>query len=323
MPIKGTIKIDRVLTDMSIAVANESSEYKSTLLAPVIRTPRSTGIFYKYPKGTFFKSVAQAVAPCSPYPELTMTLETDTYKIPVVKSAYRLCEQQVADMDDEVIQAQASAVEQVTHSLLLGRELDFAAQFMTAGAGTPWTTETDVSLGAGVDGQWQTAAADPIKQLRDCICGVKEGGGRLANKAIFGYKAWCCFLDNAAVVSRTAQSGGGPERGMEAQKRAVEAILGLEVEVLSANTANAAGDLQFVNDFSVLVAHVADNPGLRTPSAMYTFAWDYADIGANNTLSMKMIEDEECDSMLIAGKISYQHKKISPDLGCLLYNVCA
>ncbi len=312
--VKGQVHIDRGLTDLSIAYMNGMEDFVSPQAFPIISTDKPSDLYYEYDKGAFFQNLAKLRASCTESVGTTLSGSWKRFATECYAIHDDVCRKQLRAAD-QPLNLEQDAVELVTHQLLLQQEVSFASRFMT-NAGN-WAVETELT---GAD-KWD-ASGNPLKQLRAKACAMKAACGYYPNTLMLSHDAWCCMQDNDALLDRL--SGGGSSDPASVKKAFIAAELELDrVLVSSAVVADASGAISAVSSKAALLMYVNPRPSVKAPSAGYTFSWDEMGLGLNGAPTIERIDTRLCKSIRIEGEVNYEHKLVSADLGCLLYNVCA
>ncbi len=67
---------------------------------------------------------------------------------------------------------------------------------------------------------------------------------------------------------------------------------------------------------AALLAHVAPQPGLLTPSAGYIFAWRGVSAGLGETIGTSSFYDPKTKADRVEGEIAFDDKVVASDLAC-------
>lgn len=279
-----------------------------------LSVPKKSNTFTTYDRGMFNRDEMQRRAAGTESSGMTYTVGSDTY----------LCERFALHiMIDDELRANADsqfrldqeAVEILTRKSLINREVKWAADFFVTGA---WTGED-----AGVSGtpsgaqfkQWNDAASTPIEDIRTSITARHAATGFRPNTFTVGREVYDALLDHPDIVGRLDR-GQTVGTAMVLRQNLAELFEVDEILVMDAiaNTAveGATNAHSFIGGKAALLTYKAPNPGLLTPTAGLTFAFDA--MGGIGT-SIKRMRFEERTSDRIEIETHYDQKQVAADLG--------
>lgn len=318
-PTLSDVHINAPLTNLSHAYTAELETVFDKLF-PLVSVQKKSDTYYTYPKGNWRRLQARKRAPGTRSVGSGYTVSNDSYNCDVY-ALHKMIPDQIRDNADSVFQLDAEATRFVTNQIMLKHEQEFCSTFFATSTWTGSTTGSDITPGT----KWDNASGDPLKDIRAQIRSMKDKTGVRPNKICFGGRAWDVVLDNAAVIDRVKYGASNRDPAMTS-KQIIASILGLD-EVLVAdevqNTAEeGATDVlsPFVTGDTALLVHAAKAPGIMTPSAGYTFAWNRPGAAANSMRVKRMrMEPEESD--MVEGDSSWDSKIIAADLGVLFVAV--
>lgn len=318
-PTLSDVHVNRPLTDMSFAYASEV-ETVSDKMFPVVPHQSKSDSFYTYPKGNWFRLQAKKRAPGVQSAGSGYEVSTDSFTCDVY-AIHKDVDDQIRANADPNFNLDAEAARFVTQQLLLKREFDFAAAYFKTSLWTGSSSGGDITPSS----KWDTTNGVPIKDISAQLDAVQGKTGIRPNKALFGKKAWTCFLNNAEVLDRIKYSSS-PQNPAMASKQLAAQLLGLdEVHVAGAvynNTIEGATNAlsyMFTED-AVLLTHAPPAAGIMTPSAGYIFSWTQY-LAAANSLRISRFRMDELRSDRIEGEMAYAMKVVAADLGAYIIAV--
>jgi hypothetical protein len=320
-PTPGDVHVNTPLTQISVAYLQNQTEYVATAVCPNIPVSKQSDRYYVYNKADFFRDQMEKRAPGAPANGTGFRVDnTPTYFAEVWAQSKPVPDQLRANAD-AVLSLDRDATEFLTQQALIRRERIFASVAMGTGK---WATDMGgVAAPAAVDAthflQWNDPASIPVEDIRKGKITIKQNTGYRANTLVIGEEVWNKLIDHPDLIDRVkyGQTGGGPAR---MTREALAAILEIDrVLVMGAvyNTADEgqAAAMSFIGGKTALLCHVAPNPGLMIPSALYTFSWTgYLGAGAQGN-RIKRYRWEIIASDLIEIEMAFDQKVVSTDLG--------
>lgn len=326
-PTPGDRHVNRPLTNLSVALMNEMTDYVADVASPIIPSDKQTNVFYTYTKDFWFRDQLQVRGPGAEAEELGYGMSTDSYAIVVWAGKQPVDDQTRSNEDSEVLNADQDAMEYVTQLERIRREKSFASTYLAA---STWTTDWDGAAsdtpGADEVEQWDRTGSLPIQNIRAAATEVHLLTGKRPNHLAMGREVWDELADHADVIDRVKAGGapGAPAPTIVTQQ-AVAQLMELEalhvmqsVENTAAEGATFAGS--YIAGKDALLYYLPRSPGRKVASALYTFTWQQYAAAANGTRIKKYrVEQNAADFVEIES--AFVHKIISADLGAFIDGV--
>jgi hypothetical protein len=238
---------------------------------------------------------------------------TDNYSAVQYALEYLIADEIAANADTG-IELESTATMYLVDQLNLQKDLDFAADFFTSSSG--WTSGT---VGTAWD---NVASGTPVTAIVGAITSIRRALGGSNNHKLVGVggeKIRSALLLSDQVRDRTKYVQAGTYAALEG---ALAGALGLDELIFSSREYNTAKEGRtasyspvFDNDF--LVVAVPRNPGLSTPSAGYTFAWDEDGRG---DMYVEQYREEPKKATVVRAVCYYDQKQTGTDLGVFFNN---
>lgn len=314
-PQPSDVHVDAILTQLSVAYIQDQADFIAGEVAPLIPVQKQSDRYFVYNKDDWFRDEAQVRAPGTESAGGGYELDnTPNYFAPLW--AFHVdVDDQTADNADTPLRPYEDAQLFVTQRLLLRRERQWASQFFTTGV---WGTDlTGVTSGptAGQFVQWDQALSNPMVDVMNAKAKVLEQTGFEPNVMAVGYRTFNALANNPQVLDRIKYT----QRGVVTADLLTE-LFGVKKFLVGKATVNLAGvgqasNFSLVHGQSALLAYVAPNPGLRIPSASYTFAWTGL-LGSGafaNRISRFRMEWLKSDR--VEGEMAFAMKLTGSDLG--------
>jgi hypothetical protein len=312
LPTISQVHIQSALTDLSIAY-RQGAPAISDLIFPRVSVNKQSNKYYVWNKGDMWRAEARKRAPASDFARVGIRVSTDNYSAVQYALEYLIADE-IAANADAGIELESTATMYLVDQLNLQKDLDFAADFFTTSSG--WASGT-------VSTAWDTVATGtPVTNIVGAVTTIRRALGGSNNHKIVGVggaKIRAALLTSDQVRDRTKYVNAGTFAALEG---ALAGVLGLDELVISDREYNTAKEGRtasyspvFDNDF--LVVAVPRNPGLSTPSAGYTFAWDEDGRG---DMYVEQYREEPKKATVVRAVCYYDQKQTGTDLGVFFSN---
>lgn len=163
------------------------------VLAPVVPTGGTTGLYNKFDSTQAFKAYAEAVARRAVgghAQEIGFLSDTANYNV----QPYGL-RIKIDEFEKQQAGPAATLLEQAkVRTLTINSALAYLNSVIVA-------IKASVSAASG-KGSWLDGNTDPIQEINAQIKAVFTATGMIPNKVVFDFGAWCVFSDNAKVLAR-------------------------------------------------------------------------------------------------------------------------
>jgi hypothetical protein len=278
-PTAGDLHVSAPLTDLSVAYSNELTASVHDRMFPVVPVTKQADKYFLYDRQDFFRADAQRRAPGAEAAVSGWRVSKDSYFCDRFALAHDISDPERANADPAVSNLDADATRYLTEQLRLKNEVDWVSDYFTTsvwigassttdmtGAAAPATTATGFLY-------WSDAASTPIEDIRGEMTAVAKRTGRKPNKLALGMQVWTSLADHPDILDRIKYT----ERGVVTADL-LASLLDLDQVLVSSMVQDsgkegAAASYGFVAGKHALLAYVAPAPGLRQPSAGYTFVW--------------------------------------------------
>lgn len=272
MAFRGTIHIDRALTNVSSIYANEADSYIADKIAPIVPVANETDSYFLYSSGHF--RIDDAVrANGAEANEVDMHFSTGSYRL----TEYAL-KMFVSDRDRENADAPLSldidATKVLTERILTTREFEVASLlFATA------SFANQLSVAAANQWSLDTTASDPLLIVNTATNVIVRTSGKRPNAVAMGLNPFLSLKRHQSVSDRIKYV----ERSIVTEDLLaslfdIDQVL-VGKSVYDAAPQEGAGDasqpiqsLTSIWGQNALFAWLPPSPGLRMPSAVYMFA---------------------------------------------------
>jgi len=314
-PTLREVHVDAILTQMSIAYIQSQADFIADKFAPMVPVNKQSDRYFVYNKADWFRDEAQERGPSTESAGSGYDLDnTPTYYAPVY-AIHHDVDDQIAANADTPLKPYEDGQLFVTQRLLLKRERLWTSRFFNTGI---WGKDM-LGVTSGPVGnqflQWDQATSTPIQDIHNQKAFLLENTGFEPNTLVLGYRTFHKVINNPSVLDRIKYT----------QRAVVSAdllagLFGVDRVLIGKATVNtaihgAAPVFSLVHGANALLAYVAPNPGIRIPSAAYTFAWTGL-LGAGAFANrIKRFRMEWITSDRIEGEMAFDMKVVGSDLG--------
>jgi hypothetical protein len=269
------VAVDRILTNVSIAYAQAATGFVASAVFPPVPVEQQSGSYDVFPRGAFLRDEVK------PRP-LGGELELASSGKPTPQP-YFCVEQGLADTIDYRQYAnvrgrfdlQRQTIEGLTQKLLVRQDREWVSTYFKTDVWSQnYTGATSVTDPDTQALRLDEAAADPVKTFRKYKRDMELRTGVTLNVAVMGTDVYDTLLDNTDIIERIKYTQTGV-----IEEELLATMLGLDRIVIPAAVYNMAEEglpddiRRIASPKDMLLAHAAPRPGLRTPSAGYTFVW--------------------------------------------------
>jgi len=317
-PGRGDVHVDKPLTQIAIAYAQNPEMFIADRVFPVIPVAKQSDVYFTIPRGAWFRDEMKKRAPGTESAGRTHTVGSDSYLCDVWALHENLSDQVRANYDSP-LQPEREITEGLSQAGMIRKEKEFAATYFVSGVWTSDLTGVDsASPGASQVGRWDRADSTPIEDIRLGKRTVHQRTGFRPNKLVIGREVYDALLDHPDIVGRLDR--GQTTGAAIVMKQNLAALFELEeVLVMDAveNSAveGATDSFAFIGGKSALLIYAAPAPGLYTPSAGYTFSWTGLMGAGALGMRMKRIRMEEREADRLEIQMSFDQKLVAADLG--------
>jgi len=321
-PARSQVHVDSILTNISVAYIQAHSRFIAQQVFPVVPVSKQSDKFFRYQKDDWFRDEAQRRADATESAGSGYNLYDDRYACDVYAMHKDIGYQARANADAP-LDLDSEAAEFVTQRMLLRQEISFVQDFFRAGVWGTDLTGTATGSQAGEFVKWSDYEnSDPVENIEDGKEKMLRTTGLEANTLVLGYGVFRRFKNHPDVRDRikyTSSSTVTPD--MMAAMLDVDRIL--ISSAIRATTPEGHSDPQydFTHGGHALLCHTTSSPGLLTPSAGYTFAWDGVSGGLGLPVGVSTFYMEKIKADRVEAEAAWDNKVIAADLGYFMADV--
>jgi hypothetical protein len=275
-PTYSDVHVQAALTAISVAYLQSEDSYIADKVFPVVPVVHQADKYFIYSKDDYFRDEAQLRADATESAGSGYNLSTGTYAAGVW-AIHKDIGDQTRRNADPAVDMDVSATKFVMQRMLIRRERFFAATFMT---GSVWgTTITGAAAGNGTTTTtyWNDDGnGDPFSDIATGQTTILQNTGLEPNTLVLAYPVYQALRKHPLVIDRIKYTSpayaGNITPQLMAEAFDVERVL-VSKGVYNMSAQGVAGSYSFMVGKNALLCHSARAPGLWTPSAGYTFAW--------------------------------------------------
>lgn len=311
-PTLQQVHIQAALADLSIAYRQERPPVSDRIF-PRVNVAKQADKFFVWNKGDMWRSEAKRRAPGTLFPRMGVRLSTDNYSVEQYALEYEIPDEIRANQD-AAVDIEETGTMTLTDQLSLIKDLRFATDFFASTSG--WASGT---VGTAWD---NTASGTPVTAITGAVQTIRQNLGATNMHRIVGLggeKIRTALLNSDQVRDRSKYV---MQQSIGAMEAALASVFGLDELIFDGRQYNTAKEGRtasysplFDNDF--LVVAVPRSPGLNTPSAGYTFAWDE---GGRGDTYVEMYRDEKQKQDILRAVTYFDQKQTGTDLGVFFNN---
>lgn len=328
MPTRQQIHIDRPLTNISVAYMQDASNFIADKVFPIIPVQKQSDTYFQYNRDDFFRDEAAERAKGSE----SAGGDYDVEQAPPYFAKKWAFHMDVTEEDrvnaDDPLKPNEDATEFVSQKLLLRRENLWAQQYFK---GDVWGKQIQGSDNptAGQTLQFDNHASDPIKIITDQNVNMAERTGYKPNTLVLSPYVFNALKNHPDILDRIKYTQKGiVTTDLLATLFEVEnvyipwAVQNTQIKGRG-NGALEPTPMNFIMGKHMLLMYVEKNPGLKKPSAGYTFAWTgLKGAGAfGNRIVRIPMPWLGMDTERIEGEMAFDMKTIASDLGTFFKDV--
>jgi hypothetical protein len=313
-PTKGTVHVNRPLTNISVAFMQDQNAFVADKVFPVVPVDKQSNVYFTYDKEAFARAIAEERSGASQSAGGGWKQSTGTYFCRQ-RSFHHDVPADIAANTDDPLDAERDATLFVTRAMLLKREVDFAASYFVSGS---WTNGATLSG----TGQWSDYTnSDPATAIADARRTVQLACLAAPNVLLIGAQVYDKLKNHPLLRDRYKYTSSNPLTVNQlSEVFDMKVIVGEGVK--ATNVEGQATTTGFIFGKHALMVYTPDRPSLLTPSAGYIFTWNAFGNGYGAGIK-KFPMPELNDSQRVEGDFAYDPKVVSADAGYFFTNAVA
>jgi len=314
-PTQSQVHVDAILTNISVAYLQRAENFIADKVFPVVPVDKQSDKYFVYTKNDWLRDEARVRTDGTESVGSGYNITTETYYADVYAIHKDIGDQTRANADAP-INVDREAAEFVTHRLLTRREIQFVNDFMSTNKWATDVTGVSASPTANQTIQWSDYTnSDPIEDIEAGKASILSTTGLEANTLVLGYDVFRKLKNHPDLVDRIKYTSSQTiTEDMLARMFDIERVL-VSKSVKATNAEGATAAYSFTTGKTALLAHVAPNPGILTPSAGYTFSWTGVSQGMGLTIGTSSFRLESLRATRVEAELAFDNKVVASDLG--------
>jgi len=317
------VHLDVPLTNLTIAYAQEMTNFVADKVFGTISVDKQSNKFYKYDREGLRHGDVKLLAPRTEVNRVGMALSNDNYFAEVRGIGMDFDEQELAN-EDTMLEFRSQGANVLMEKVLIDREVRWADTFFKAGV---WGTETTPS-NLWSDYTNSTPIVDVTNARRQMQ--LKSGGykpncmvvGKEVRDILVNHPDILARLNGGATVANTALITDAKL----AEIFEVEQFLVMEAVYNDAKE-GLADNIDFIGGKHAMLAYKPSSMGLKTPASGAIFTWDAIPNVGGLGITVESFSDDALKRQQVAEMIQVKcaddMKVIGADLGYFFDSVVA
>ena len=319
-----SVHLDQPLTNLTLAFAQDQSNFIADKVFPVVGVERQSDKFYIYDRDNMNRTGdVKALAPRTEVNRIGMSISNSSYYTDVFGLGMDFDQQTLAN-EDAALDIRSAGAQTLATRLMIHREEQFAANFFAASI---WGSESTPS------NLWSDYTnSTPIQDVTNARRTMQlKSGGFKPNTMVVGKEVRDILINHPKILARLNGGSTVSNPALITDAKLAEIFEVENFYIMEAVKNGAVEGLAEANAFiggkNALLVHTPRASGLMTPAAGLTFAWNSVP-GVNNLgVTVESFSDDALKRQQVAEhiqvKMSYDMKVTGADLGYFFSAVIA
>ena len=327
------VHLDVPLTNLTIAYAQETTNFVADKVFGTISVDKQSNKFYKYDREGLRHGDVKLLAPRTEVNRVGMSLSNDRYFAEVRGIGMDFDEQELAN-EDTMLESRSQGANVLIEKILIDREVRWADTFFKTGVwGTEVAGDASGSVGAGEVVYWSDYTnSTPLVDMTNARREMQlKSGGYKPNCMVVGKEVRDILVNHPEILARL--SGGATVSNTAlitdaklAEIFEVEQFLVMEAVYNDAKE-GLADNIDFIGGKHAMLAYKPSSMGLRTPASGAIFTWDAIPGVGGLGITVESFSDDALKRQQVAEmiqvKCSDDMKVIGQDLGYFFKDIVA
>ena len=360
---KSSVHYDRPLSDFSIQVRQEDTEFKASKILSDFNSPKRQDMYYYYEPAYFMVSQVAARAEGQEASFASYGVSRKSYNTNVFGLKQPVTDETIANADMPVEDVLKDAVRFITRQFLIHKEKAIATALLAPSKwATDWAgqaaavTTGNTIVDAGAFQQFDKATSKPLDVLDLAMERVQLKSGLRPNTLVMTRSVFTAMKRNPAITTTklytTTNSGSNDSvlgtiashldipveniHVLDAVEAGVGAVVNGTSYKITTDTEGYPSTTEdddattienvFIGGKGILLMHVdKTSNGRYAATAAVCVQWTglYPDGGALGNMNMETYRENRLHSEMVEGSIAYGYHIVAPALGIYLDNVIA
>ena len=332
----GDVTTNPLLTQISVLTYQKVNPVAPRIFKS-IPVDNQVGHFFRYPRGTFFRSQIRRAGPGSRPPRTALNRVLSTYQTDVYHVAHDIPDMLRYNQQGgalSLVDLERTATFKVTDELVRGLDDLWFQTFFKAGI---WGANyAGVASGPNASQfiQFDQAASNPIDTVQRILIERARATGVKLNTAVIDPMTFQVIINHPLVkaqIQYTQRTIAGETLTPEllAQTWGIKEVIVPDTVVNKGddmsddNPAVGSGGMDFITASGgmtrgIFLGYVPDSPAEDQPACGYTFLWRYGGTANDQGIRISDWYDNETSTTTIKGEAALGYTQVSPELGVVL-----
>lgn len=321
--IEGALHVDRYLTNFSVMFVQDSVNFIAQRAASIIPVVKQTDLFVQYDRGYFWRDEAKP-RPLGGRPQqVGYKIESDSYAC-VEYALEHVVDDRQRSNADEPIRLDENATTLLTQKNMIKQDRVWCQRFFTTGIWTTDVTGVHSTPSANQIVQFSQPDSEPIEVIDQYKDVIAERTGYMPNTLVLGADVKRALRSHPDISDRIKYTQVGiADDGILASLFEVENVITAR-SVYTTSNEGATNAFDFIADQDAMwLGYIEPNPTVDSPTAIAMFTWTGLIPGQTNQLGgvIERGRDDRAHSDYFQGRMAWDMKKVSADLGVFFDNV--
>jgi hypothetical protein len=323
MPTRQQIHIDRPLTNISVLYMQEESVFIADKVFPIIGVQKQADTYFEYNRDDFFRDEAQVRAKGTESAGGEYDVEEQPPYFARVYAFHMDVNEQDRVNADNPLTPDKDATEFVSRKLLIKKETLWASKYFQAGVWGEQFYGVESGPTTGQTLRFDQPTSDPVRFIRNVSTRQVELTGYKPNTLVMSPYVFDALIEHEDILDRIKYTQKGiATQDLIAQLFEVDHVY-VPRAIVNTQAKGKDGQYQFIMGKHALLMYVEKNPGLKKPSAGYTFSWTglkgASTMGSRiNRIQMPWLGHE---TERIEAEMAFDQKVIGKDLGVFMMDL--
>lgn len=313
-PVPNELHVDRWLTNLSLAYWQDSRDFISDKVFPVVPVQKQSDKYIIYDRGSFFRDQMKE-RPLGGRADLADWDKTEGQYLCVERALAHMIDDRQRANTDSPLNPDRAAMQLLTHAAAVNNDNRWATEYFGTGI---WTTDLEGNADTDFTQIADTSTGAPIELIDLYKETVKKLTAITPNTLVVGAKVHRILRNHTALkdVFKYTQTAILDEQ-------LIARVFGIDNYYVARSIQNTAEEgqtdsLDFIMaDNDALLVYAAPNAGLEMPSGGYTFAWTGLLPGATNAMGGVIMRGREdfAHSDIVEIRTATDIQLVAADLG--------
>lgn len=319
--------VDAVLTNLSVAYIQQQADFIAGQFAPNVPVAKEADRYFRYVPEDWFTDEVEERADGAESAGSGYRLDNTPSYFARTYAFHKDVSDRVVANSDVPLRPFDDAQAFVSQKFLIKKERIFAQQWFATGV---WGRER-AGVSASPTGdqflQWDQANSIPIDLVDAEKARMLEQTGFEPNTLVLGYRVFNRLKRHSTIIELIKYGASAGQPALVTPQLLAQ-VFGVQRVLVAKATVNVAAkgatkSMTFIQGNHAMLAYVAPNPGLRQPSAAYTFSWTGLLGGGAFGNRISRFRMEHLKSDRVEGEMAFDMKIVGIDLGVFFLDAVA